>query len=176
MALERGYVHVYTGDGKGKTSAALGLCLRAVGHGLRCFVIQFMKGNVEYGELEAAKALGTGKLEIRQMGREAREDSGPVQIDLKWAEDGLRLAAKVFEKGEHDVVVLDEVVGAVNRGLLKVDDVLRLLDKRPDGVEVVLTGTDAPPEILAAGHVVTVMRAEKHYAAVGVRKRAGIDY
>ena len=171
----RGYVHVYTGDGKGKTTAALGLCLRATGRGLRCFVIQFLRGNVEWGEVEAARKLG---IEVRQLGREdaGRAGEPPDQIDHQWCHDALRLAGKVLEKGEQDLVVLDEVNVAIARGLVNVDDVLKLLDRRPEGVEVVLTGAGAPPEIVAAAHVVTEMRKVKHYSDMGVAPRDGIEH
>ncbi len=173
--LGRGYVHVYTGDGKGKTTAALGLCLRATGRGLRCFVIQFLRGNVEWGEVSALKRLG---VEVRQMGREeaARPDEPHEQIDHEWCNGALRVAGKVLEKGEHDLVVLDEVHVAIARGLVKADDVLRLLDRRAEHVEVALTGAGAPPEIMAAAHVVTEMRCVKHYSDVGVAPRAGIEH
>jgi cob(I)alamin adenosyltransferase len=173
--LERGYIQVYTGDGKGKTTAALGQALRAVGHNLKVFIIMFMKGNVEYGELEAARRLAPF-MEIREMGRESFvSKENPEAIDIEWARDGLRLAQKVLVEGKHDVLILDEINVAVDFGLLPLEDVLRLMGSKPDHMELILTGRYAHPDVLASADLVTEMRPLKHYYERGVEARVGIE-
>jgi len=173
--LSQAYVHVYTGGGKGKTTAALGLALRAIGHGLRVFVVQFLRGAHEAGELVMAQRLAP-RLEIRPMGREAAVDpEAPDPVDVKWAADGLALAANAMRKGLFDVVILDDVNLAVRYGLVHVEQVLELLDLRPAGVELVLTGRDAHPELVAAADLVTEMTQIKHYHDMGVAPRDGIE-
>ena len=175
MTLDRGYIHVYTGDGKGKTTAALGLALRAMGHGLRVFVIHFMKGNIRYGELEMARKLGPD-LEIRQMGRETfvnRENPDPE--DVRLAREALVLAGEVTGAGKYDLVVLDEVNVAVDFGLIPVDGVLELMRNRPKHVELVLTGRNAHPEVVAEADLVTEMKLIKHYYDRGVAAREGVE-
>ena len=166
---------MYTGDGKGKTTAALGLALRAMGHGLRVFVIHFMKGNIQYGELEMARRLGP-ELEIRQMGRETfvnRENPDPE--DVRMAKEALLLAGEVTGSGERDLVVLDEVNVAVDFGLIPVDGVLELMRNRPKHVELVLTGRNAHPEVVAEADLVTEMKLIKHYYDRGVAAREGVE-
>jgi cob(I)alamin adenosyltransferase len=175
MTLDRGYIHVYTGDGKGKTTAALGLALRAMGHGLRVFVIHFMKGNIRYGELEMARKLGPD-LEIRQMGRETfvnRENPDPE--DIRLAVEALTLAGEVTGAGKYDLVVLDEVNVAVDFGLIPVDGVLELMRNRPKHVELVLTGRNAHPDVVAEADLVTEMKLIKHYYDRGVAAREGVE-
>lgn len=175
VRLKKSCVHVYTGDGKGKTTASLGLALRALGHGMRVFVIQFMKGNIEYGELEMARRLAP-ELELRQMGREtfvSRENPDPVDID--WAQRALKLSREVVVSGERDLVVLDEVNVAVDFGLVSVEDVLKLVAQRPPHVELVLTGRYAHEKLLEAADLVTEMRCVKHYYDEGVQARVGIE-
>ena len=173
--LEQGYVQVYTGPGKGKTTAALGLAFRAVGHGLRVHVVQFMKGSIEYGEIAGAKRLAP-ELEIVQMGRDCfvnKKDPALEDIDL--ARRGLAHAREVVEAGKHDIVILDEVNCAVDFNLISVDDLLALIQDKPKGVELILTGRGAPDEILEAADLVTEMREVKHYYAAGVDGRVGIE-
>ncbi len=173
--LAQGLLQVYTGGGKGKTTAALGLALRALGHGLKVYVIQFMKGNIPYGELRAAEPLSP-RLIIRQMGRECfvnRKDPDPE--DIRLAREGLELAKEVISSGEWDVVVLDELNCALDFGLLPVSEVLEILRGRPPHVEVVLTGRGAPREVIALADLVTDMAEVKHYYQKGVRSRPGID-
>lgn len=173
--LKKSYVHVYTGDGKGKTTASLGLALRAVGHGMRVFIIQFMKGNIEYGELETARRLAP-EMEIRQMGRETfvdREEPDPV--DIKMAVEALDLASELIKKGEHDLVVLDEINVAVDFKLISVKDVLSLIEQKPEHMELVLTGRYAHKDIIEAADLVTEMKCVKHYYDNGVQARVGIE-
>ncbi len=173
--LDRGYVQVYTGNGKGKTTAALGLALRAVGHGMKVYVIQFMKGSIDYGELAGARRLAP-ELEVVQMGRECFVNKkSPSAEDVELARRGLELARDVIAAGGHDVVILDEINCAVDFNLVPVEDVLELVRSRPDGMELVLTGRGASEEIIEAADLVTEMREVKHYYAAGVDGRVGIE-
>jgi len=173
--MERGFIQVYTGNGKGKTTAALGLALRAVGHGMKVLIIQFMKGKAGYGEMESAKRLSPF-LTIVKAGREAFvSKANPDPDDLKLAQEGLALAKKSIENKEFDIVILDEINMAVDFGLVPVSDVLRLIDSKPDSMELVLTGRNARPEILEKADLVTEMVERKHYYSKGVPARRGIE-
>lgn len=174
--MKKGYVHVYTGQGKGKTTAALGLCMRAAGQGLSCYIIQFMKGDIAYGELKFAERL-LPFITIRQMGRPSFVDrNNPDPIDVQMAQDALRHAEEVVISGQYDVVVLDEVNVAVDFGLIDVKKVLDLIRKKPDAVELVLTGRDAKPDVMAVADLVTEMLKIKHYFDSGVAARDGIEH
>lgn len=174
--LGRGYVHVYTGNGKGKTTAALGLALRAAGHGLKSYIGQFMKGQ-PYGEMEAAKKLHP-YLTIEQYGRPGWVHVAlpPAEEDVQAAHAGLERATRALQSGEYDLVVLDEICTAHHFRLVSLDEVLGLVDARPQGVELVLTGRYAPPELLDKADLVTEMQEVKHPYQRGVLARAGIEY
>jgi len=173
--LEKGIVHVYTGNGKGKTSAALGLGLRAIGHGLRVYMIQFMKGGFNYGEYKAVKFLPNFK--IVQFGRpELVNPSNPTEDDIKAAENALKHAKEIIMGGEYDIVILDEVNVALDFKLIDVQDVLELIKNKPKHVELILTGRYAPSEIIKAADLVTFMREVKHPYKRGLQARKGIDY
>ena len=173
--LEHGYVHVYTGDGKGKTTAALGQAFRAIGHNFKVMMIMFMKGNVEYGELEAARRLAPF-FEIREMGRETFvSKENPEAIDIQWAQDGIKLARKVVRDGQHDLVILDEINVAVDYKLVDVEDVLELIRIKPSTMELILTGRAAHDKVLEAAHLVTEMKLVKHYYDRGIEARVGIE-
>ncbi|UCB61048.1 MAG: cob(I)yrinic acid a,c-diamide adenosyltransferase [Candidatus Bathyarchaeota archaeon] len=173
--LETGLVQVYTGDGKGKTSAALGLALRAVGHGLKVYMIQFIKGGFEYGELHAVKHLAGFKLRSFGSGRFIKEKP-PKPADMEHARDALQLAKDVVNSGDFDVVILDEINVAVDLALLEVEEVVKLVKNKPNHVELVLTGRYAPREIIAAADLVTEMKEIKHPYRKGVRSRKGVEY
>ena len=171
----RGYVQVYTGAGKGKTTAALGLALRAAGHRMRTYVGQFLKRSPT-GEIAASRRLSSF-ITIRQFGRPGfilvRE--GHDEGDLRRARAGLRKCRAAMLSGEFRIVVLDEVNTAVYLGLLSEAEVLAVLDEKPADVELVLTGRYAPRSFIRRADLVTEMRERKHYYARGVRARVGIE-
>lgn len=168
-------MQVYTGEGKGKTSAAFGLALRAVGRGLWVYVIQFIKGGFDYGELYAVK--GLPNFELRAFGRgKFVTRVPPSEEDVAFAQKALALAKRIVGSEEFDVVVLDEVNVAVHLGLLKVEEVVNLIKRKPKYVELVLTGRNAAKEIVEAADLVTEMREIKHPYSKGVKPRKGIEY
>jgi cob(I)alamin adenosyltransferase len=173
--LSQGMIQVYTGDGKGKTTAALGLACRAVGHGYKVLVIQFIKGNLDYGELETAKRLSPHLL-IRPMGRGCRiTPENPDPEDIKSCQEAMRYAHRVISSGEYDIVVLDEINVAIDLGLITKQEVLKLLDERAPHVELILTGRHAAQEIIDKADLVTEMREIKHYYQRGIESRTGIE-
>jgi len=172
----QGLIQVYTGGGKGKTTCALGLALRAVGRGWRVKVIQFMKAPDSSGEHFSAPKLAPN-LEIIPAGRKGfilKKDPDPE--DIRLAQAGLEQAVRAFEGSGVDLLILDEVNVALSLGLLKLDEVMALLDKRPNTVELVLTGRDAPPEIIERADLVTEMAQVKHPYQKGVSAREGIEF
>lgn len=170
-----GFVHVYTGNGKGKTTAALGLALRAAGYGLKVYVIQFMKGSVTYGELLSSKCVPN--FTIKQFGRPDFVDKcNPAKIDITLAKKGFKHAEKILKDGKHDIVVLDEINVAIEWNLIKLDDVIRLIKSKPQNVELILTGRYAPQKIIDIADLVTEMREIKHYYQKGIISREGIDH
>jgi cob(I)alamin adenosyltransferase len=169
-----GYVQVYTGDGKGKTTAALGLALRASGHGMRSYVGQFMKGR-PYGEIDALHAHPA--ITIEQYGEPRcihRDEVTPEHVSQAHA--GLERARTALLSGQYDIVVLDEVNVALWFGVLEMEEVLALLDQKPDYVEVILTGRRAPEALIERADLVTEMRPVKHYYEQGVLAREGIEW
>ncbi len=169
-----GYVQLYTGDGKGKTTAALGLVLRALGHGLRVAFLQFMKADPTWGEIVTLRRLG---VPVEQCGLDHWVIKGEAtEEDLAVAAAGLARARELVDGGEYDLVVLDELVTAVFFELVSLDDVLALVREKPASVELVLTGRRAPEELVAAADLVTEMVARKHYYDAGVAAREGIEY
>ncbi len=169
----QGYIQLYTGDGKGKTTAALGLALRAAGRGKRTYIGQFMKGQ-EYGELESVKRLP--EITIAQYGDTVcirREEVTPQHIAQ--ARSGLESARKAMKSGAFDIIILDEVNVSIWFGLLRVADVLHFMDEKPEHVELVLTGRRAPQELIDRADLVTEMREIKHYYQIGVLARVGIE-
>jgi len=173
--LEKGLVQVYTGNGKGKSSAAFGLALRAIGRGLRVHIIQFIKGGFDYGELYVVEKLPNLKLKAFGRGRFVTEKP-PEKIDVDLAEQALALAEKVVNSGEYDVVILDEINVALNLKLIKIEKVLELLRCKPEHVELVLTGRCAPSEIIEKADLVTEMKEVKHPFNQGYQARKGIEY
>lgn len=171
-AEQPGRVLIFTGDGKGKTTAALGLGLRAFGRGLRVCVVQFIKSRTDTGEMSAARALGE-RFQIFPMGRGFVVKQGGTEQDRDMAADALDLARR--EMHECDVLVLDEVNCAVKAGLLAVDDVLALLETRPKALHVVLTGRDAHPRLIDAADTATEMNKIRHAHDSGTKAVPGIE-
>ena len=173
----RGYIQLYTGDGKGKTTAALGLALRAAGRGLRSYVGQFLKGRLT-GEAVAAAKLAP-LLTIESFGRKGfvtvTEGGAPDEQDVSRAGRGLARCREAMLSGSYDIVVLDEVCVAIDLGLLPEADVLAFLADKPPAVEIVLTGRGATPALADRADLVTEMVERKHYSAAGVRVRDGIE-
>ena len=171
--LGPGYVHVYTGDGKGKTTAALGLALRAAGAGLRVLITQFIKGR-PYSELDALKRFDD-LITVRQFGRGCFIRRKPAPEDIAAAREGLEAAREAVRGGAYDVVILDEANVAVDVGLFPVADLVDVIEARSEGVELVLTGRAAAPEVLDRADLVTEMREVRHYFHQGVKARKGIE-
>jgi len=171
--LSRGCVHIYTGNGKGKTTAALGLCLRAVGAGFRVYIAQFMKTG-PYSELKALKRLGP-QVTVEQFGTGRFVRGKPSEEDRQAALQGFEAAKIALASGDYQMVILDESMVALQQGLLSREQILCWLDMRPAAVELVLTGRHAPPEIIAQVDLVTDMRVVKHYYQNGVTARVGIE-
>ncbi|MFZ5448154.1 MAG: cob(I)yrinic acid a,c-diamide adenosyltransferase [Thermodesulfobacteriota bacterium] len=174
--LKQGLIQVYTGDGKGKTTCALGLALRAVGQGLQVFMVQFMKGR-DTGEARAAAGRLAPDMTLRFFGRPGLVNlRAPAAEDLALIREAWDLASQVILAGKHDLVILDEINLALTHNLLPKEEVFQVLRRRPPWVEVVLTGRQAPPELVELADLVTEMRPLKHYYAAGVKARRGIEW
>jgi cob(I)alamin adenosyltransferase len=168
----KGLVHVYTGDGKGKTTAALGLAMRAVGQGMKVIFIQFVKG-LPCGEhlfVQQYKPFEIVQISIGDSFKKSKEQLSPE------AQQTLAYAEQEIASGKYDLVVLDEIFVAINQGLISVKQVLDLLDAKPVSVELVLTGRKAPPEIVQRADLVTEMLMIKHPFTEGTSARRGIEY
>lgn len=170
--MENGYIQVYTGNGKGKTTAALGLSLRACMSGKKVFFGQFVKG-MEYSELKAPQYLPNFTME--QFGTDCFIYDKPTKADIKAAAVGLKRAGEILKSGEYDVIVLDEINIALFFELFKVEDVIKILKQRDPHVEVILTGRYATEEIIELADLVTEMKEIKHYFNQGVIARVGIE-
>lgn len=169
----KGYVQVYTGDGKGKTTAAIGLALRAAGAGLKVFIAQFVKSG-KYSEIIALEQFAD-MITCRQYGSGCWLRGEPGDEDIRLAGSGLREVRGIIQAGKHDLVILDEANITTHFGLLAVDDLLGLIDIKPPGVELVFTGRKADPRLTARADLVTEMREVKHYYQQGVAARKGIE-
>jgi cob(I)alamin adenosyltransferase len=169
----KGYTQVYTGDGKGKTTAALGLALRAAGAGLKIYFAQFLK----YGNFSEAKALERfpGLIVLKQYGRAGFIRGIPDEEDKKFAEAGLKEAELIMLSGQYQVVVLDEANVATSLSLFPVAMLTDCIWKKPEGVELVITGRNADPKVLEAADLVTEMKEIKHYYQQGIQARIGIE-
>jgi cob(I)alamin adenosyltransferase len=183
----KGLVQVYTGAGKGKTTAALGLAVRAAGHGLRTCFVQFMKKGWESGERAALAKLAPA-IEVHVFGAAEWGDRTQAAPDTPWwglppseedraqAREAFEFARRAATGGDWHLVVLDEVFAAVKYGLVSVEDVLGLMRAKSSRVELVLTGREAPPEVIEAADLVTEMTEVKHPFEQGVQARKGIEY
>ncbi len=174
MAIGRGTVQLYTGNGKGKTTAAIGQAVRAVGHGMRVVIIQFMKGR-PYGELAVAGMLGG--LTIEQYGRDEFVDpDNPAAVDVELARKGWERAQEIIADRSVDMLILDEINVAVSFGLIPLESVKELVLSKPAGLELVLTGRYAPDELIELADTVTEMREIRHHYNRGIEAREGIEY
>lgn len=176
--LEHGYIQIYTGDGKGKTTASLGLALRALGHGWKVLVIQFTKGDQGtcYGEL-ASSSKFLPNLDVVQFGMDRVVYSHNICLgDFKEAKRGFEYAKKAIQSGEYQLIILDEINICVDMGMIKVNELKEVLLNKPESLEIVLTGRRAHPELIAMAHLVTEMKPIKHYFDIGVLARQGIEY
>ena len=169
----KGYVQVYTGDGKGKTTAAIGLAIRALGAGWRVFIGQFLKSG-EYSEHKAL-AQFSDHLTIKTYGRNVFIKGEPEEEDRRLAQKGYQEIAEILASGRYRLVILDEVNVAVHYGLITIDQVLDLIDRRAAGVELLLTGRHAHSRLIERADLVTEMRAVKHYFARGIKARVGVE-
>ncbi len=175
--VPKGLLQIYTGNGKGKSTAALGQAIRAIGHGKRVLIIHFMKGWPGYGEIAAAKNIEG--LTIKQFGREDYFDPDhPEEIDLQKAKEAMALArsALLSDEVEYDMIALDELCLAVAWKLLTLEDVLALLEKRNPELEVIITGREAPKELLDIADLITEMKEVRHHFNSGVEGRAGVEF
>jgi len=171
--MSRGYVHVYTGNGKGKTTAALGLAMRAAGAGLRVFIAQFAKGT-ESSEVRAFARL-SDQVVLRQFGLPRLISGRPKPLDVSMAARGVSEVEQAVHGGEFGMIILDEANVGVVLGLLDVEWLLKLIDDKPEPLELVLTGQGAHPRLIERADLVTEMREIKHYFHRGVLARAGVD-
>ncbi len=168
-------IEVYTGDGKGKTTAAFGLALRAIGHNWRVLIIQFMKGDSNYGELRTARHIPS--LEIRQFGQRTFVERGnPQPEDLRLAREGMEFAREAIQSGKYQMVILDEINVAVDFGLVPLEELLELVRNCPDSIELVLTGRNAKSQLIELADLVSEIREIKHPFQKGVVNRVGIDH
>jgi cob(I)alamin adenosyltransferase len=172
--VDKGMVQIYTGEGKGKTTAALGLALRASGHGLKSFIAQFAKG-MDYGELRALAAF-PDTITVRQYGRRCFIRERPSREDIDLARRGWEEVQAVLAAGEHDILILDELGIAMHYEMIRLSEVEALIRARPPTCELVITGRKVPPELFALADLVTEMREIKHYYTAGVEARRGIEY
>lgn len=166
-------IHVYTGDGKGKTTAALGLALRAAGAGLRVYIGQFIKGE-SYSELKIIKKIPNIKIE--QYGRGCFIKNKPKQRDIDLAANGLAQVKQIIARRDYDIVILDEINIALRLGLLKINELINILKSTPKDMELVLTGRGATQKIIKLADLVSEIKDIKHYYKRGIKARKGIEF
>lgn len=170
----KGYVHLYTGNGKGKTTAAFGLALRAYGAGLNVFIGQFVKGQ-PYAEIETVRENLPG-ITVKQFGLNCFIVNAPTENDVRAARQGLEIMKKIVSDGQHDLVIMDEVTIALYYSLFMLDEILEIIHKKPHHVELILTGRYAPDKLIGAADLVTEMKEIKHYYQKGIEARKGIEF
>jgi len=172
----KGLIQCYTGNGKGKTTAALGLALRAAGHDKRIIIFQFMKGQINYGELQSIKKLYPN-IEIIQCGRkEFVSKINPEKIDIDLAKNCWEKAKNIIISNKYDIIILDELNVALDFKLLPLKEVINFLKNKPANVEIVITGRYAPKEIIEISDLVTEMKEVKHYYHNGIPEREGFEF
>ena len=170
----KGYIHVYTGNGKGKTTAAFGMALRAVGAGLKVFIGQFVKGKTYNENVAIARHLKN--VTVKQYGLGCFIVNTPTEDDIKAARKGLDEMRKIIQKGKYNMVIMDEVNIALYYKLIDIEDLLEIIKNKPEHVELVLTGRYAPQELIDKADLVTEMKEIKHYYRKGIEARKGIEY
>jgi cob(I)alamin adenosyltransferase len=172
--LKKGYIHVYSGHGKGKTTSAIGLGMRAAGAGFKVHMIQFMKGR-KYCELGSIEKVS--KFSYSQHGRdEFVNKENPEQIDIDLANEGFMKAKELIKSKKYDMIILDEINVAVDFNLIDLQEVLKVIDEKPENLELVLTGRYAHPEIVISADYVTEMIEIKHPYQLGIQARKGVDF
>ncbi len=169
----KGYVHVYTGNGKGKTTAALGLAIRAAGAGMRVYIAQFVKG-MHYSELDALDRYAD-RITLKQYGRECFIEKEPEEEDIQAARKGLEEVKGLLASGDYQMVILDEANIATRYNLFSPDELIEVVRSKPEAVELVITGRNADPKVVALADLVTEMKEIKHYYNRGVQARVGIE-
>ena len=173
-----GLVIVYTGNGKGKTTAALGLAMRAVGYEHKVCMLQFIKGSWHYGEMDSSKKLEPN-FELIAIGKGfvgILDDNSPREEHEKYAAEALRICREKINSGNYDVVILDEVNYAINLGLIDVQEIIKLIKEKPSNLDLVLTGRDVKEEIVELADLVTEMKEIKHPFKSGIKAKKGIDF
>lgn len=175
--MKKGYIQIYTGEGKGKTTAAMGLAIRAVGRGLEVLIIQFLKGG-ESGEVSVLKNIdGIDVHRVSEVKKFFWNMSDQEKQNMReLASTVIKKTVQQLKNGEMDVLILDEVLGALNKGIITIDEVNAVLESHPEHVEVVLTGRDAPKWLIDKAHLVTEMVPIKHYFSEDVKARKGIEF
>lgn len=177
---KHGYIQVYTGDGKGKTTASLGLAMRALGRCWKVLIIMFTKGGNDYGELNSFRNLSpqiSQNLTIVQAGLDRIIYSdNQNDNDAKEIQKGWELAKKAIKNHEYNLIILDEANIAIDLGLIDLDEVLEVLKNKPDEMEIVLTGRNANPKVIELAHLVSEIKPIKHYWDTGIAARKGIEY
>ena len=169
----KGYIQIYTGNGKGKTTAALGLALRAAGAGKKVFFAQFVKGQI-YSEVKALRQF-LPSVEVRQYGLKCFIRNAPTQADIDAARKGFKELTAIILSGEYDIAVLDEANIAIFYGLFSTDELIAVLKQKPNETEIIITGRYATPELIEIADLVTEMQEVKHYYQKGVEARVGIE-
>ncbi|MDH3192183.1 MAG: cob(I)yrinic acid a,c-diamide adenosyltransferase [Nitrosopumilus sp.] len=175
---KEGLTIVYTGKGKGKTTAALGLVLRAVGYGKKICMIQFIKGSWHYGEMYSSKRLEP-EFEMVAIGKGfvgIIDDKSPKEDHARIAKEAIKICLEKIQTGKYDIIVLDEINYAINLGLVKVEDAINLIKSKPDKLDLILTGNYAREEIIDLADLVTEMKEIKHPFQRGIKARKGIDF
>lgn len=170
----KGYVQIYTGNGKGKTTAAFGLALRAVGNGMKVFFAQFVKG-MSYSEIDIVRS-ALPQITIEQFGLDCFIVKEPTQNDIDAARKGLEEARQAIVSGQYDVIILDEACIALFYNLFTVEELIEVIKLKQESAEIVITGRYAPPELIELADLVTEMKEIKHYYANGVQARKGIEF
>jgi cob(I)alamin adenosyltransferase len=177
---EHGYIQVYTGDGKGKTTASLGLAMRALGRSWKVLIVMFTKGGDDYGELNALRKLSpeiSRNLTIKQAGLDRIVyAANKNEDDITAIQEGWNLAKKAILNDEYNLIILDEANIAIDLRLIDVDEVMEVLKSKPEDMEIVLTGRNAHPKIVEIAHLVSKIEPVKHYWDTGVAARKGIEY